>query len=111
MPKGSIIVANAWAINRDTDLYGPDAHVFNPNRFLDPASNTLLPPLSDTKKEGHATFGFGRRICPGRHVANDVLMINATLILWAMELHGPCADDGNEVLPEVEGSVLDGVVA
>lgn len=110
MPQDSIIVANIWAINRDTDVFGPDAHAFNPDRFLDTVTNTLLPPVTDTKKEGHVTFGFGRRVCPGRYVANDMLMINATLILWAMKLRGPRADDGEEVLPAVEGSVLDGVV-
>lgn len=110
MPKNSIIVANVWAINHDTDVFGADAHDFNPDRFLDPVTGALLPPVTDTKKEGHVTFGFGRRICPGRYVANDMLMINAALILWAMEFRNPRGNDGKEVLPAVNEVVLDGVV-
>lgn len=103
-------MANVWAINHDPDVFGPDAHLFNPDRFMDPLTGSLRPPVADTKKEGHVSFGFGRRICPGRYVANDMLMINASLILWAMELRGPRKSDGKETLPAVEECVMDGVV-
>ncbi|KAG1888963.1 uncharacterized protein F5891DRAFT_1199019 [Suillus fuscotomentosus] len=29
------------------------------------------------------TFGFGRRVCPGQHVANRSIFINTAVILWA----------------------------
>lgn len=109
LPKRAILVANVWAINRDPDVFGPDAHIFNPDRFLDPVTKALLPPVADTKKEGHVSFGFGRRICPGRYVANDILMINSALILWAMELRGPPTSDDKEALPGVDECVMDGV--
>ncbi|KAG1830772.1 hypothetical protein EV424DRAFT_1314970, partial [Suillus variegatus] len=31
-------------------------------------------------------FGFGRRICPGQHVANRSVSIGTVLILWAFRL-------------------------
>ncbi|KAG1849381.1 cytochrome P450 [Suillus tomentosus] len=32
------------------------------------------------------TFGFGRRVCPGQHVANRSIFINTAVILWAFRL-------------------------
>ncbi|KAG1748411.1 cytochrome P450 [Suillus paluster] len=32
------------------------------------------------------TYGFGRRVCPGQHIANRSVFINLLLILWAFEL-------------------------
>ena len=31
-------------------------------------------------------FGFGRRICPGQHVANRSVLINAADILWSFRI-------------------------
>lgn len=31
-------------------------------------------------------FGFGRRVCPGQHVANSSVFINVVLVLWAFRL-------------------------
>lgn len=59
--KGTIIEANIWAIMHEPSLY-PDPDTFNPGRFLkqtpDPDPRRFL-------------FGFGRRACPGHHVANN----------------------------------------
>lgn len=103
IPKGTIVIANVWGLNRDVDLYGADAGEFRPERFVLPATAgsgyvadvsarykermndrgledeyasqgteawKVWPGPADTKDEGHLTFGFGRRLCVGRHVAN-----------------------------------------
>ena len=61
IPKGSVIVPNAWAILRDENIFGHDADKFNPDRFIKPGAKTV-PDLSDVDM----AFGFGRRACPGR---------------------------------------------
>ncbi|KAF8884012.1 cytochrome P450 [Infundibulicybe gibba] len=70
IPKGSICVVNVWSLNRDPEIYGPDAAHFNPARHLD-EKGQIGPGPVDTKEEGHATYGFGRRICVGRHQARN----------------------------------------
>ncbi|KAF5311388.1 hypothetical protein D9758_018949 [Tetrapyrgos nigripes] len=72
IPKGTTVVGNAWAILHDENLY-PDPLTFNPDRFLKTESQRGAPsakhPLNPDP-ELYA-FGFGRRICPGRHLALD----------------------------------------
>ncbi|EEB92885.1 hypothetical protein MPER_08537, partial [Moniliophthora perniciosa FA553] len=60
IPKGTISIANVWALNRDVEAYGADAEDFNPGRFID-KNGKIMPALADTKDEGHVTYGFGRR--------------------------------------------------
>lgn len=61
IPKGSIIVPNAWAIMHDEAIFGVDCREFKPERFLTP-DGKRNPDIPDVD----VAFGFGRRICPGR---------------------------------------------
>ena len=104
IPKGTIVIANVWHLNRDPELYGVDAEHFNPARFLD----TPCPP--ETKEEGHVTYGFGRRVCLGKHVANNSLFIDLAVTLWACNIE-PAKDARGNVIPiDVDGWVEDGLV-
>ncbi|KAI0027760.1 cytochrome P450, partial [Vararia minispora EC-137] len=85
IPKGTLLFANMHPCNLDPRVYGDDAHLFNPARFLD-EKGQLRPMPEDTKEEGHVSFGFGRRICVGRHVANDALFVAMATMLWAFEI-------------------------
>jgi cytochrome P450 len=61
IPKGSIIIPNAWAMLRDEILFGPDTHKFIPERFMRP-DGTINFDISAVDM----AFGYGRRACPGR---------------------------------------------
>ncbi|KAF5384030.1 hypothetical protein D9757_006947 [Collybiopsis confluens] len=108
IPKGTVCIANVWAMNRDIDVYGPDAHIFKPERHLDIEGN-LKPALPGTKNEGHHTFGFGRRICVGRYLANNSLYIDIASILWFFTIHPPVHSDGTAV-KLTEETVNEGLV-
>ncbi|VDC01477.1 unnamed protein product [Peniophora sp. CBMAI 1063] len=82
IPKGTTIIPNLWEMNRDPAIYGDDAHLFNPDRFLG-ENGELLSTLPGSKDDGHYSFGFGRRICVGKHVANNSLFIDVAVLLWA----------------------------
>ncbi|KAI0061651.1 cytochrome P450, partial [Artomyces pyxidatus] len=79
--KGTICFANIKTCNQDAAVYGEDAVRFDPARHLN-ADGTI----KAAKEEGHVTFGFGRRICVGRHMANDTLAIAMAVMLWAMNI-------------------------
>ncbi|KAH8809539.1 cytochrome P450 [Flagelloscypha sp. PMI_526] len=89
VPKGTLCLTLTSMMNRDQNIYGPDAESFNPSRFIDPETGNLKPPLPLTHDESHASFGFGRRICVGRALANQSLFINIALLLWSFNFENP----------------------
>ncbi|THU84092.1 cytochrome P450 [Dendrothele bispora CBS 962.96] len=101
--KGTICIPCIWSINRDPEAYGSDADEFHPERHLD--ENGCL---KDEENEGHVTYGFGQRICVGRHFANNELFIQIAMILWAMQLEPVKDKDGNLMKPDVDAESLHG---
>ena len=97
-----------WSLNRNTSIYGADAHHFNPARFLD-VKGELAPAPADTKEEGHISFGFGRRTCIGTRVAKESMFISIAMMLWAVNVE--CAVDkwGNRVSLDVVDCIEDGL--
>ncbi|EIW86005.1 cytochrome P450 [Coniophora puteana RWD-64-598 SS2] len=76
IPKGANVIVNIWAIFRDEKRY-PDPEAFNPDRFL--TSDGAL-----TNDMSYMTvFGFGRRICPGRHLAETSIWVAMANMLAA----------------------------
>ncbi|KAJ8502798.1 hypothetical protein ONZ45_g11433 [Pleurotus djamor] len=114
LPQGSICIANVWGLNLDPEVYGDDAHLFKPERFFDQNGQLVkaYPQTVDTKGEGHVTYGFGRRLCPGRYVANNSLFIQIASILWAFDVLPAVKKIGDEVvelLPDADASVARGL--
>ncbi|KAH9971622.1 cytochrome P450 [Russula compacta] len=66
IPKGSLVLANAWAVLHDPDLY-PDPEAFKPERFLRVDGTFRDDPTIAL------AFGVGKRICPGRHLVDATL--------------------------------------
>ncbi|CAL1708931.1 unnamed protein product [Somion occarium] len=108
IPKGTICIANQWAMNSDPDVYGPDADEFNPRRHLDEHEH-LTCPFPDTH-DGHVSYGFGRRICVGRHVANNGLFINMASLLWATTIMPTTDAQGKPVIPDTHDFINNGLV-
>ncbi|KAK4703373.1 hypothetical protein P7C70_g2845, partial [Phenoliferia sp. Uapishka_3] len=81
IPKGTAVVANHWAIHLDPELY-PEPKVFNPDRFIEDGQ------LVGTKysERGHFGFGFGRRICPGLHIADRSMFIVFSRLMWSFNI-------------------------
>ncbi|KAH9058113.1 cytochrome P450 [Lactarius vividus] len=107
IPKGTMVIANVWHLNRDPTIYGADATHFNPARFLD-AKGELAPSPPETKGEGHVTYGFGRRTCPGRHVADNSFFIEMAMVLWACNIK-PGKDEHGNVIPLDVDKWVDGL--
>ncbi|KAG7087817.1 hypothetical protein E1B28_013757 [Marasmius oreades] len=99
LPKDTIVVPNAWAMNHDENVWGYDAEDFRPERHLD-EDGKLKQALPDTHEESHVTYGYGRRICVGRSVANASLRINTACILWSFNLRPSTDDKGNYMFPD-----------
>ncbi|KAH9987169.1 cytochrome P450 [Russula compacta] len=108
IPKGTICIPNVWNMNHDPGIYGESVEKFDPARHLDAKMDTA-PGLSDTAEEGRVTFGFGRRQCVGRHLANNLLFIEMATVLWATRVQRK-KDPSGQFLPlDVDGFVDQGV--
>ena len=109
IPKGAICISNVWHCNHDRAVFGEDADEFHPERHLD-GHGDLLPGPVETNQTGNVTFGFGRRICVGREMANDSLFMDTVRILWAAKLERVRDENGKEVSLDVETIVDAGVI-
>ncbi|EIW84426.1 cytochrome P450 [Coniophora puteana RWD-64-598 SS2] len=94
VPKGTAIIPNVWAISRDPEKY-PSPDDFKPERFLD-ADGKL------TNDTCEFVFGFGRRICPGRHFAHAAVWIAMAQILATFTIEKAKDSSGHPVEPAPE---------
>lgn len=95
IPEGSTIIPNVWAMSRDSSIY-PDPEAFRPERFEEMGPDTLK--AADPKKY---IFGFGRRICSGRTIADLNFWIGAANIMATMDIKKAIDSAGNEIQPTV----------
>ncbi|KAH8977255.1 cytochrome P450 [Lactarius hatsudake] len=106
IPQGTIILPNMRVINFDTAVFGTDSAHFNPARYLDEKGQVKV--LMEGREEGHMTFGYGRRVCPGRFAAEGTLVIDFATLLWALRFERP---EGAEGELDVNTHVHSGLVA
>ncbi|KAF8997759.1 cytochrome P450 [Cyathus striatus] len=93
IPAGTIILPNQRGMLYDERDY-PDPHVFRPERFLKAGQ------LDDAVRNPEdIAFGFGRRICPGLHLAKSSLWITMASILSLFNIEKPINEDGNVIEP------------
>ena len=86
IPKGTIVFPNLTALSKDPERY-PNPEIFDPERFRGDNQNAAASALSkDHMQRDHFHYGFGRRICPGVHVAEASLFIVISRILWGFHI-------------------------
>ncbi|KIJ10807.1 hypothetical protein PAXINDRAFT_172032 [Paxillus involutus ATCC 200175] len=93
IPKGAIVIANSWAMSRDETRY-PNAEQFVPERFLTPDGE-----LTDDNPSSFV-FGFGRRLCPGRHTADASLWTSIATMLATLEFSLAKDAEGKDIIFE-----------
>ncbi|KAI1638604.1 cytochrome P450, partial [Biscogniauxia mediterranea] len=91
IPAGSTVLPHHWALTREEAIYGSDADEFVPERWLQQQQGgrdaAPAPTPDDTLKDlPVVAFGYGRRICPGRHIARNGLFIAVARLLWAFSV-------------------------
>ncbi|KAJ3743519.1 cytochrome P450 [Lentinula detonsa] len=90
IPAGTIVVPNVCSLaSGEVEIH--DRSTFNPERFLNHASET-----SFIDPSAYA-FGFGRRLCPGKPLAEASLFILVATILSSFEIRLPLDSNGHEI--------------
>jgi len=123
IPKGTIVIGNSWLVHcclsvwsstqvscrsilHDPETY-KDPLAYNPDRFL--KDGEIDPTVRDPTV---AAFGFGRRICPGRFLAENSLFIFICHILTVYDIRPGLDDDGREldIMPEMTSGLLSSIL-
>ncbi|KLO09739.1 cytochrome P450 [Schizopora paradoxa] len=102
IPAKSTIIANQWAMLRDPVEY-PEPSAFRPERFLPSAGGRIQ------RDPSKIAFGFGRRVCPGKHFAESTMFLAVCQTLAVFSISKIKDEEGNIMEPVVEFA-LDGVV-
>ncbi|KAI9149625.1 o-methylsterigmatocystin oxidoreductase [Paramyrothecium foliicola] len=91
IPKGSYLLPQIWWLVHDPSVY-PNPEKFEPERFLSPRNEQ--DPLANI-------FGYGRRICPGRFLAEDSVWLTAARLLAVFNCQKLRDEQGREVNFEI----------
>ncbi|KZT28753.1 cytochrome P450 [Neolentinus lepideus HHB14362 ss-1] len=92
IPKGAAVVTNIWGFLHDPKIYA-NPMAFNPERFL--GSH----PEQDPREY---CFGFGRRVCPGRHFAYSSVWLSCAMSLAVFTIAKPTDASGHLIEPVVD---------
>jgi hypothetical protein len=85
VPKGATIVGLFWAMALDENTFDRPLE-FLPERWLEKPE--------DGKDRFVNFFGYGRRICTGRHIARNSLFLLIARILWGFNIRHAVDKDG-----------------
>ncbi|KAF5356610.1 hypothetical protein D9758_008240 [Tetrapyrgos nigripes] len=99
IPKDSLIFTNVWKFMHSPKEY-KDPYTFNPERFLGPN------PEPDPFDRG--LFGYGRRVCPGTHLADVSVWINIVKAVAGLQISRALDGNGKPIIPTPE--TTDGVI-
>ncbi|KAG5991739.1 hypothetical protein E4U52_003373 [Claviceps spartinae] len=88
IPKGAFLLPSIWWFTHDPEKYA-DPSVFDPDRFLAPRNEGPDP-------KDHV-FGYGRRRCPGRYLADDTLFLTISRIIATMNVTAKLDEQGRPV--------------
>ncbi|KAG2365405.1 cytochrome P450 [Suillus spraguei] len=98
IPKGATIMANTWSMARNPEKYP------NPTRFIPERHMSKVTAGEPSTRRGpddtSFAFGFGRRVCVGRHVADASLFAAVVNILAVFRVERA---PGWNIGPDAEG--------
>ncbi|GAW09426.1 cytochrome p450 [Lentinula edodes] len=84
------VVANIWAMNRNPNVY-QDPDRFLPERHLKSAAGPF------ESIDNIYAYGFGRRVCAGRYMADNTIWLTVASVLAAFTMGKAKDGNGNEI--------------
>ncbi|OTA33106.1 hypothetical protein BTJ68_06362 [Hortaea werneckii EXF-2000] len=89
IPGGVRIALNAWVLHRNEEVFGPDAKVYNPERWLEDAEK------AKAMERCMFQFGGGSHLCIGKNLA--LLEMNKLLPLLFRDFEMELVNPGKEL--------------
>ncbi|KZT40804.1 cytochrome P450 [Sistotremastrum suecicum HHB10207 ss-3] len=101
LPAGAVVLSDIYSMSFDAKCFR-NPFEFDPSRFLDYSQGRASLRTDIASDPEDITFGFGRRICPGRHLASSSLWITMATLLTFFEIKVPKDQDGKEIMPNID---------
>ncbi|KAF8468544.1 cytochrome P450 [Gautieria morchelliformis] len=98
----TMVIPCIWTMHHNEKAF-PDSYTFNPERFISQDVPLNL-------AEGHYSFGFGRRKCPGQYLAAKSVWIAVTRLIWGFDI-SPEHDLGGKPIPVDPARCTSGVTS
>ncbi|KAJ5667370.1 hypothetical protein N7507_003234 [Penicillium longicatenatum] len=67
VPGGTVVGCNAWVLHQNKEIFGPDANIYRPERWLE--SNGADPAQVSKMRQSMFQFGAGSRTCIGKNIS------------------------------------------
>lgn len=122
IPKGATVLGNSWwvapqqstpnrcdfdlslpsyrAMLRDESMFGANTDKFIPDRFLRARSmGGKEVELDPSVPFPIMAFGYGRRQCPGRHIAHMTLLTSIVYTLQVLDITRAKNEKGEDIVP------------
>ncbi|KAJ4348840.1 uncharacterized protein N0V89_010218 [Didymosphaeria variabile] len=94
----------------NNEAHFPNPRTFNPSRYAaDFQSSSEAAHNADFSKRDQYTFGAGRRLCQGMHIAERSLFLAMSRLLWAFDFSMKKDEFGNDIVPDAD-ALTDGVL-
>ncbi|KAF2479600.1 cytochrome P450 [Neohortaea acidophila] len=93
-PPGTVVGATPSAVHMNPTIYGQDAHVFRPERWIDSSKETLA-----VMNRYWAPFGLGSRTCIGQNISMLEMkkVVPVLVSTFDLELAGELRAEGAEM--------------
>jgi cytochrome P450 len=106
IPANSVVCLQQYPIHHDPNVF-LDPERFNPDRFLDYPMGSGHYAAGAASARDHRSFGAGRRICSGMHLAENSMFIVLAKLLWAFDMLPPLDRKGTPVKVDTSDEAFD----
>ncbi|RIB30983.1 cytochrome P450 [Gigaspora rosea] len=98
IPANSAVVLNIYGIHMDEKRY-ENPKEFKPERFLGITERSAILANGNYENRDHFSFGAGRRLCTGIHLAELELLLGVSRLLWSFKIENasPLGKDGKPI--------------
>ena len=106
IPANSVVCLEQYPIHYDPTIF-PEPERFNPGRYLAYPHGSGHYAAGPASARDHWSFGAGRRICSGVHLAENSMFIVLAKLLWAFDILPPIRANGEEVVVDTSDEAFD----
>ncbi|KAI8376546.1 cytochrome P450 [Radiomyces spectabilis] len=109
IPKNTAITVNFNAVHLDAKRF-PNPTEFIPERYIDNTQTMMAAANGKIEKRDHFNFGWGRRLCPGIHLAETELFYTWTRIFAKCVIEPELDNNGNPIHVSLDDATDAGLV-